>query len=314
MTSTQTPRSASAGAGVSSVIRLGIVGCNYGRSRPVAGVSRRSALRGRRARRLRCGAHRRARARRGRGARASDAGRSLSSTRTSTRSQSPRRPSLQPAIAVRALDRGKPVFVEKPLAADLDSAAAMLRQAAGGPPAMIDFGFPEIPPWQQGQGAARRGRDRRAPPRGGDLERRELRDAHCACGAGRRARPTAAARSAISSATRSIIWNGSAARSPDSSARLSGLADDPALETTVALSVAFRSGAVGNLVMSSASYLGSGHRLEFYGEDGTLVLANPTPDYMRGFELLTHAGRRPRSPRSRSMIRPTKPPTDASLR
>ena len=37
--------------------------------------------------------------------------------------------------------------------------------------------------------------------------------------------------------------------------------------------------------MSCASYLGSGHRLEFYGEDGTLTLVNETPDYMRGFEL-----------------------------
>jgi len=38
--------------------------------------------------------------------------------------------------------------------------------------------------------------------------------------------------------------------------------------------------------MSAASFLGSGHRLEFYGEDGTLVLANPTADYFRGFELM----------------------------
>ena len=38
--------------------------------------------------------------------------------------------------------------------------------------------------------------------------------------------------------------------------------------------------------MSCASYLGSGHRIEFYGEDGTLVLHNPGADYMRGFELL----------------------------
>ena len=37
--------------------------------------------------------------------------------------------------------------------------------------------------------------------------------------------------------------------------------------------------------MSCASYLGSGHRIEFFGEDGTLVLHNPTTDYMRGFEL-----------------------------
>jgi len=42
--------------------------------------------------------------------------------------------------------------------------------------------------------------------------------------------------------------------------------------------------------MSCASFLGSGHRLEFYGEDGTLVLANPTSDYMRGFTL-SHAAR-----------------------
>ena len=43
--------------------------------------------------------------------------------------------------------------------------------------------------------------------------------------------------------------------------------------------------------MSCASYLGGGHRLEFYGEHGTLVLTNPTTDYMRGFTL--HHARRP---------------------
>ena len=37
--------------------------------------------------------------------------------------------------------------------------------------------------------------------------------------------------------------------------------------------------------MSCASYLGIGHRIEFFGEDGTLVLHNPGADYMRGFEL-----------------------------
>src|SRR5437764_1175186 len=38
-------------------------------------------------------------------------------------------PDLQPAVAQRALDRGKPVFVEKPLAADLAGARAMLDAA-----------------------------------------------------------------------------------------------------------------------------------------------------------------------------------------
>src|SRR3569833_826581 len=45
--------------------------------------------------------------------------------------------------------------------------------------------------------------------------------------------------------------------------------------------------------MSCAAYLGPGHRLEFYGEEGTLVLANAGADYLRGFDLL-HA-RRPQS-------------------
>jgi predicted dehydrogenase len=49
--------------------------------------------------------------------------------------------------------------------------------------------------------------------------------------------------------------------------------------------LAFESGAGGSLQMSCASFLGSGHRLEFYGDEGTLVLANPTSDYFRGFEL-----------------------------
>src|SRR5262249_8840526 len=52
-----------------------------------------------------------------------------------------------------------------------------------------------------------------------------------------------------------------------------------------ALALAFASGAGGSLQVSCASFLGSGHRVELYGEDGTLVLSNPTADYFRGFEL-----------------------------
>ena len=37
--------------------------------------------------------------------------------------------------------------------------------------------------------------------------------------------------------------------------------------------------------MSCASFGGGGHRVEFFGEDGTLVLHNPSADYMRGFDL-----------------------------
>ena len=51
------------------------------------------------------------------------------------------------------------------------------------------------------------------------------------------------------------------------------------------MAMQFAAGPLASLSMSCASYLGIGHRIEFFGEDGTLVLHNPGADYMRGFEL-----------------------------
>lgn len=68
------------------------------------------------------------------------------------------------------------------------------------------------------------------------------------------------------------------------SARIAGLSADGEMETTVAMAITFEAGLL-CLSMSCASYLGIGHRIEFFGEDGTLVLHNPGADYMRGFEL-----------------------------
>ena len=86
-------------------------------------------------------------------------------------------------------------------------------------------------------------------------------------------------------------------------------------ESGIVLALALASGAGVSLQMSCASFLGSGHRLEFYGEDGTLVLANRSADYMRGFELL-HGNRSDQAcGRSRSRMHPPRnSPTDASPR
>jgi len=92
------------------------------------------------------------------------------------------------------------------------------------------------------------------------------------------------------------------------STRISGLRDDPETETTVAMAMQFRSDALASLSMSCASYLGNGHRVEFFGEDGTLVLHNPGADYMRGFELF-HA-RRPAAALERV---PVEDPIDAQF-
>src|SRR5262249_13230180 len=59
-------------------------------------------------------------------------------------------PDLQPEVAHRALDLGKPVFAEKPLAADLAGAQAMLASARRrGRPTIVDFNFPELASWQR---------------------------------------------------------------------------------------------------------------------------------------------------------------------
>ena len=198
-------------------------------------------------------------------------------------------PDLQPEVARRALDLGKPVFVEKPLAADLAGAQVMLDAARkNSRPTVIDFNFPELPSWRRAK---------------------EVLDA----GALGRLRHVVVTWNVENAATRLRLasWK---TRGEGGGGLLGNFVSHcfyylewfcgPIVglggrvfplpggdaESSIALAFAFASGAGGSLQMSSASFLGSGHRIEFYGEDGTLVLANPTADYFRGFEL-RHARR-----------------------
>jgi predicted dehydrogenase len=194
-------------------------------------------------------------------------------------------PSLQPAIAIRALELGKPVFAEKPMAADLAGAEAMARIAAtSGRATMVDFNFSAILAWRKAKtllddGAIGRLRhvtvNWNVENYGTRMRIRNWKtlgeDGGGALG------------NFVSHSFYYLEWL--CGPIAGLSARLSGLPDEPAMETNASISMAFRSGAAGSLAMSCASYLGSGHRLEFYGEDGTLMLINETPDYMRGFRL-----------------------------
>lgn len=194
-------------------------------------------------------------------------------------------PALQPNIALRALELGKPVFAEKPMAADLAGAKAMVRAAANSNRAtMVDFNFSAILSWRKtkallDQGAI--GRLRHVAVNW-NVENQTTRmrlenwKAQSEEGGG-------ALGNFVSHSFHYLEWL--CGPICGLSARLSGLVDAPAKETNASISMAFRSGAAGSLAMSCASYLGSGHRLEFYGEDGSLTLINTTSDYMRGFEL-----------------------------
>jgi predicted dehydrogenase len=199
-------------------------------------------------------------------------------------------PSLQAELACAALKRGKPVFAEKPMASTLDGAQAMLRQAKlGGRPTMIDFNFHQIMGWQRAKtmlddGAVGRLRHVavhwHVENRSTQMRMRNWKTLSDDGGG--------VLGNFISHCFHYLEWFcGPVARL---SARLAGLPDDDTLQTTVAMALEFERGPLASLSMSCASYLGPGHRIEFYGEDGTLVLANSTLDYMRGFELL-HAKR-----------------------
>jgi predicted dehydrogenase len=195
-------------------------------------------------------------------------------------------PRLQPAIALRALGLGKAVFAEKPLAARLADARTVAEQAAAsGRPAMVDFEFAEIPVWQRA----------RAVIAGGALGR--LRHVLVTWSVENRA-----VREHLQSWKTADRDGGGVLGNFTShcfyylewfcgpiaalSARLFPLpGSNPPVDATAVIGIEFVNGAAGSLAVSCASYLGSGHRIELYGEDGTLLLVNTTADYMRGFEL-----------------------------
>ena len=188
-------------------------------------------------------------------------------------------------IAIRALELGKPVFAEKPMANDLAGARTMLRQAAlSRKPTMVDFNFHQIVSWQRAKtmlaadaiGALRHVTVHwHVESRAIQLRMRNWKTVGDDGGG--------VLGNFISHCFHYLEWF--CGPIAGLSARVAGLPDDRELETTVAMAMQFSSGALASLSMSCASYLGIGHRIEFFGEDGTLVLHNPGADYMRGFEL-----------------------------
>ena len=194
-------------------------------------------------------------------------------------------PALQAEIALTALKLGKPVFAEKPMASTLDDARAMLRQAElHRLPTMIDFNFHQIASWQRAKSmldAGAIGALRHVTVQW-HVENRAIQmrmrnwktlsdDGGGVLG------------NFISHCFHYLEWFSGPMASL--TARLSGLPGDNDLQISAMTVIEFAAGQLASLSMSCASFLGSGHRLEFYGEDGTLVLHNKEADYMRGFEL-----------------------------
>jgi predicted dehydrogenase len=173
-------------------------------------------------------------------------------------------PNLQPAIAQYALKLGKAVFLEKPLAADLEGARTILESARNSNrPTIIDFNFPELASW-------RRAKELLDDGAIGTLHnvvmtwnftnravrlRLDTWKTHDNGGGGLLG-------NFVSHCFHNLEWLGGPI------AGLTGRAfalGDTKLDASIALALAFASGAGGSLQVSSASSFGSGHRIELYG-------------------------------------------------
>lgn len=199
-------------------------------------------------------------------------------------------PQLQPEIASFALKLGKPVFIEKPMAADLAGAEAMARaQQASGLATAIDFNFAGIAAWREAKrllDAGAIGRLRHVVVNWNvENQSTRLRLHNWKTGADQGGGVLG---NFVSHCLYYLEWLCGPATGL--SARLFGLPDEPSSLTTTNMAFSFASGAAGGLTVSCAAFPGSGHRVELYGEDGALVLANTGTDYMRGFTL-AHARR-----------------------
>ena len=196
-------------------------------------------------------------------------------------------PAIQPEIVLSALKQAKAVFAEKPMALNLAKADEMTHCAAdSGRPNMVDFNFTEITSWKKARQvllAGQIGEVRHATVhwqvenytnRMGLTNWKSARE----YGGG-------TLFNFVSHCLHYLEWflgpivglSSKLFRIPH---------DERTGDTTVILCLSFHSGAAASLSVSSAAYLGSGHRVEFYGNKGTLVLENSTADYMRGFRIL----------------------------
>lgn len=195
-------------------------------------------------------------------------------------------PSLQPEIALAAMKRGKHVFCEKPLGVDARRARRMADLAhEKGVANLVDFELCEIPAWRRAREILRKGGigTLRQASVSWQIETYAIKMGldtwkHADESGG------GVSYQFASHVLHYLEWFlGPAKRL---SARSYAAPGKPERGKTLAhYSFEFASGAAGAAVIGTDAFLGSGHRIEFYGDKGALVLENAGPDHAAGFRL-----------------------------
>ncbi len=193
-------------------------------------------------------------------------------------------PQYQVTIALAAVEAGKPVFLEKPLATTVGNAERIAKAAArGGVPNVIDFEFPEITAW----GVARDLVAKMGPLRHVEAiwnienysNRARLDNWKTQREGG------GALYNFVSHVFYYLPWFIGAPITSVSATLTNAPTDPRGGDTLNAITVGFADGLVGVISVSNHAFAGSGHRVTFYGDAATLILENTTSDYMHGFTV-----------------------------
>ncbi len=195
-------------------------------------------------------------------------------------------PDLQPAIVLKALQNDKPVFCEKPVSVKLSDAQKMAQLVAKKKIASaVDFEFPEIAAFRKAKqflDQKKCGRLRhvclnwQVETYANEHKTKSWKNDD--------SRGGGALQSFVSHSFYYLEW----LLGPISAlnARLRTAPDLSQTQDTVCMMrLFFKSGIYANLTVSTHALHGSGHRLEVYGDKGSLFLSNGAKDYIDGFKL-----------------------------
>lgn len=192
-------------------------------------------------------------------------------------------PSEQPAIACAALSAGKHVLCEKPLAASANDAQNTYDAAvSAGKVHAVDFIFPELPLWIKARELLQSGAvgevrhvvvDWRVETYAAKTKARSWKN-DASQGGG-------VLNNFLSHVVHNVEWFFGNIGELEASVR----GPSRGAETCVHATCDMAAGFPVFLSVASDAFLGHGHRITVHGEDGTLVLDNPTTDYASGFEL-----------------------------
>jgi predicted dehydrogenase len=192
-------------------------------------------------------------------------------------------PALQAPLVVAAAAAGKAVFCEKPVAATVSQAQAMLRAVEDSRVVhAVDFIFPEIAAWKRASQIIRGGE--LGALRHFDLSWKVETYAHRTMSDSWKLRNEEGGGTLNNFVSHSLYYLewlfGPIVKV---AARLAS--DGGPGDARVDVWLEFNGGLRGSVSIAANAFLGPGHRLDVYGEHGTLVLENRSADHASGFRL-----------------------------